>query len=66
MQHELGILDRVTCLQNDLSESPPLKENSIDIVISHFSIYTIRDNDKRQEALKKHVSRFKAWWIVYC
>ena len=49
--HELGILDRVTCFQNDLSESPPLKQNSIDIVISHFSIYTIRDNDKRQEAL---------------
>lgn len=66
--HELGILDRVTCLQNDLSESPPLKDNSIDIVISHFSIYTIRDNDKRQEALKNmyHVLKPGGLFIASC
>ena len=65
---ELGILDRVTCFQNDLSESPPLKENSIDIVISHFSIYTIRDNDKRQEALKNmyHVLKPGGLFIASC
>jgi len=64
----LGILDRVTCFQNDLSESPPLKENSIDIVISHFSIYTIRDNDKRQEALKYmyHVLKPGGLFIASC
>ena len=65
---ELGILDRVTCFQNALSESPPLKENSIDIVISHFSIYTIRDNDKRQEALKNmyHVLKPGGLFIASC
>jgi ubiquinone/menaquinone biosynthesis C-methylase UbiE len=61
---ELGILDRVTCFQNDLSVSPLLKENSIDIVISHFSIYTIRDNDKRQEALKRDTCFLKL--LVFC
>jgi ubiquinone/menaquinone biosynthesis C-methylase UbiE len=66
--HELGILDRVTCFQNDLSESPPLKENSIDIVISHFSIYTILDYDKRQEALKNiyHVLKPGGLFIASC
>ena len=66
--HELGILDRVTCFQNDLSESPPLKENSIDIVIAHFSIYTILDNDKRQEALKNmyHVLKPGGLFIASC
>ena len=65
---ELGILDRVTCFQNDLSESPPLNENSIDIVISHFSIYIIRDNDKRQEALKNmyHVLKPGGLFIASC
>ena len=65
---ELGILDRVTCFQSDLSESPPLKENSIDIVIAHFSIYTIIGNDKRQEALKNmyHVLRPGGLFIASC
>ena len=65
---ELRILGRVTCFHNDLSESPPLKENSIDIVISHFSIYTIRDNDKRQEALKNmyHVLKPGGLFIASC
>ena len=49
---ELGVSSNVTCLQNDLSVSPPFKENSIDIVIAHFSIYTISDNDERLKALK--------------
>ena len=65
---ELGILDRVTCFQSDLSESPSLKENSIDIVITHFSIYTILANDKRQEALKNmyHVLRPGGLFIASC
>jgi len=65
---ELGILDRVTCFQNDLSERPPLKEDSIDIVITHFSIYTILDNDKRHEALKNmyHVLRPGGLLIASC
>ena len=65
---ELGILDRVTCFQSDLSESPSLKENSIDIVITHFSIYTILANEKRQEALKNmyHVLRPGGLFIASC
>ena len=65
---ELRILGRVTCFHNDLSESPPLKQNSIDIVISHFSIYTIRDTDKRQEALKNmyHVLKPGGLFIASC
>jgi len=65
---ELGILDRVTCFQSDLTESPSLKENSIDIVIAHFSIYTILANDKRQEALKNmyHVLRPGGLLIASC
>ena len=49
-------------------KGPPLKENSIDIVISHFSIYTIRDNDKRQEALKNmyHVLKPGGLFIASC
>ena len=66
--YKLGVLDRAICFQNDLSESPPLKENSIDIVIAHFSIYTIPDNDKRQEALKNiyHVLRPGGLFIASC
>jgi len=66
--YKLGVLDRVICFQNDLSESPPLKENSIDIAIAHFSIYTIPDNDKRQEALKNiyHVLKPGGLFIASC
>ena len=66
--YKLGVLNQVICFQNDLSESPPLKENSIDIVISHFSIYTILDNDKRQEALKNiyHVLKPGGLFIASC
>ena len=66
--YKLGVLDRVICFQNNLSENPPLRENSIDIVIAHFSIYTIPDNDKRQEALKNiyHVLRPGGLFITSC
>ncbi|SVB49972.1 uncharacterized protein METZ01_LOCUS202826 [marine metagenome] len=66
--YKLGVLNQVICFQNDLSESPPLKENSIDIVIAHFSIYTIPNNDKRQEALKNiyHVLRPGGLFITSC
>ena len=66
--YKLGVLDRVICFQNNLSENPPLRENSIDIVIAHFTIYTIPDNDKRQEALKNiyHVLRPGGLFIASC
>ena len=48
----LKIFDRVFCFQNDITVAPIFKESSLDVVVAHFSIYTIRDNDKRQQALK--------------
>ena len=49
---EFEISERVTCFQNDLSGTPPFNENSMDIIIAHFSLYTIFDDDKRLQALK--------------
>jgi len=48
----LEVSSNAICLQNDISVAPPFKENSIDIVIAHFSLYTISDDDKRLQALK--------------
>ena len=48
----LGVSSNAICLQNDLSVGPPFKNNSIDIVIAHFSLYTISDDDERLQALK--------------
>ncbi|MBT5471144.1 MAG: class I SAM-dependent methyltransferase [Nitrospina sp.] len=55
---ELMISEQVVCFKNDLA-APPFKENSLDIVVAHFSIYTIREKDKREQALKNmwHVLR---------
>jgi ubiquinone/menaquinone biosynthesis C-methylase UbiE len=49
---DLRISDRVACFQNDIAAAPIFKENLLDVVVAHFSIYTIRENNKRQQALK--------------
>ena len=49
---KLMVSDRVVCVQSDITVAPVFKENSLDIVVAHFSIYTIHKNDKRQQALK--------------
>jgi ubiquinone/menaquinone biosynthesis C-methylase UbiE len=50
---DLSISDnRVVCVQSDITTALVFKENSLDVVVAHFSIYTIRENDKRQQALK--------------
>ncbi len=49
--HELMVSDQVSCFKNDLA-APPFKENSLDVVVAHFSIYTIREKVKREQALK--------------
>ena len=49
---ELKLSGQINCFQNDVTEASPFKENSIDIVIAHFSIYTIPDSEKRYQALK--------------
>jgi ubiquinone/menaquinone biosynthesis C-methylase UbiE len=49
---DLRISDRVACFQNDITAAPIFKENFLDVVVAHFSIYTISDNYKREQALK--------------
>lgn len=44
--------ERVACFQHDITVAPAFKEDSLDAVVAHFSIYTIREKDKRQQALK--------------
>jgi ubiquinone/menaquinone biosynthesis C-methylase UbiE len=65
---DLKVFDRVFCFQNDITVSPIFKESSFDVVVAHFSIYTIRDYDKRQQALKNmhHVLKPKGLLIVCC
>ena len=48
----LKISSRVVCIQNDMTDFTPFAENTIDIVIAHFSIYTISRIEKRRQALK--------------
>jgi ubiquinone/menaquinone biosynthesis C-methylase UbiE len=65
---ELRVSDRVVCVQSDITVAPVFKENSLDIVVAHFSIYTIHKNDKRQQALKNmyHVLKSGGLLIVCC
>jgi ubiquinone/menaquinone biosynthesis C-methylase UbiE len=65
---ELRCFDRVACFQNDITVAPIFKESSLDVVVAHFSIYTIQDYDKRQQALKyMHcVLKPKGLLIVCC
>jgi ubiquinone/menaquinone biosynthesis C-methylase UbiE len=49
---DLRISDRVACIKSDITAAPVFKENSLDVVVAHFSIYTIRENEKRQKALR--------------
>lgn len=49
---ELGVGKYVQCFQSDLAGNLPFKESSIDIVLAHFSTYTISDHAKRALALK--------------
>ncbi len=49
---ELGIADRVSCLQSDLTSSFPLEGQKFDVVVGHFSLYTLGSHENRQKALK--------------
>jgi ubiquinone/menaquinone biosynthesis C-methylase UbiE len=64
----LRCFDSVTCFQNDITVAPIFKESSLDVVVAHFSIYTIRDYDKRQQVLKYmyRVLKPKGLLIVCC
>jgi ubiquinone/menaquinone biosynthesis C-methylase UbiE len=47
----LGIANRVSCFQSDLTSSFPLKGQEFDVVVGHFSLYTLASSEKRQKAL---------------
>lgn len=49
---DLGMNNRVYCFQSDLTTKLPLRESSVDIILAHFSTYTISNPDKRKQALK--------------
>ncbi|MED5353089.1 MAG: methyltransferase domain-containing protein [Nitrospinota bacterium] len=49
---ELKVSSEVNCFQNDVTEASPFKENSMDVVVAHFSIYTISEIEKRHQAIK--------------
>jgi len=40
-------------LRADLTGTLPIRSESVDVVIAHFSIYTFREPEKRAQALKK-------------
>jgi len=47
----LGIANRVSCFQSDLTSTFPLDGQKFDVVVGHFSLYTLASSEKRQEAL---------------
>lgn len=54
---ELGIARQVSCFQSDLTS--PLTGQKFDVVVGHFSLYTLVSGEKRQEALANLKSAMK-------
>ena len=48
---ELDIANQVSCFKSNLTASFPMIEEKFDVVVGHFSLYTLVSNEKRQEAL---------------
>ena len=48
---ELGIANRVSCFKSDLTTYFPLTGENFDVVVGHFSFYTLASHEKRQDAL---------------
>ena len=65
---ELNLSGQVNWFQNDVTEASPFTNNYIDVVIAHFSIYTIPDSEKRHQALKNIFCALKpkGIFIVVC
>ena len=65
---KLNLSGQVNWFQNDVTQASPFTENSIDVVIAHFSIYTISDAEKRHQALKNMCFALKpnGIFIVVC
>ena len=48
---ELGIAERVSCFQSDLTSPLPADSEKFDVVVGHFSLYTLASDELRQVAL---------------
>jgi ubiquinone/menaquinone biosynthesis C-methylase UbiE len=49
---ELHISDRVTCFQSDLASPLPVDAVKYDVVVGHFSLYTLASDELRKFALE--------------
>jgi ubiquinone/menaquinone biosynthesis C-methylase UbiE len=49
---ELGIDDRVSCFQADLTAPLPVDTKKFDVIIGHFCLYTLASDELRQLALE--------------
>ena len=61
---ELGGSDRVSCFQSDLSSPLPVDGQKFDVVVGHFSLYTLASSELRQLALKNLRAVMKAEGIL--
>ena len=48
---ELGVTNQVSCFKSDLTDFFPMIGGKFDVVVGHFSLYTLMSNEKRQKAL---------------
>ena len=67
-EKELNLSGQVNWFQNDVTEASPFTKDYIDVVIAHFSIYTIPETEKRHQALKNiyHALKPNGMLIVTC
>ena len=61
---ELGVSDRVSCFQSDLTSPLPVGGQKFDVVVGHFSLYTLASSELRQLALKNLRAVMKAEGIL--
>lgn len=62
---ELGLSDRVTCFQSDLTSPLSVEGQKFDVVVAHFSLYTLASDEKRKRALKNLLMVLKPdGWII--
>lgn len=57
---ELGIADRVSCFQSDLTSPLPAGGEKFDVVVGHFCLYTLASDDSRRLALENLKSVMKS------
>jgi ubiquinone/menaquinone biosynthesis C-methylase UbiE len=61
---ELGITNQVSCFKSDLIDFFPMNGENFDVVVGHFSLYTLMSSEKRQEALAHLKSVMKTGGMI--